>query len=213
MLYDIAAQAHLTCSHQQHLPTFLQHRDGLGVERICDEYIAALLTPHPTTIGIDPEIPMIPHLLADMDLQRQFAGLADAVEGNDNGADLHVLANRDTVRRERTFRHNLLTTCDDIRLPDGGNISVEGVVDLDGHPQGIGRRIDELRKAGQRHQWRAELPPTIGKRVTFLPPMYIQRADEGRSLATIVVERQQLETGIVLRTQVTLDLIFITESL
>ena len=43
--------------------------------------------------------------------------------------------------------------------------------------------------------------------------MHIQRSDERRSLSAVVVERQQLESGIVLGAQVTLDLIFIAERL
>ena len=43
--------------------------------------------------------------------------------------------------------------------------------------------------------------------------MHIQRSDECRSLSAIVDERQQLESGIVLGTQVALDLIFIAECL
>ena len=43
--------------------------------------------------------------------------------------------------------------------------------------------------------------------------MHIQQSDEGRTLATIVVERQQLEAGIILRAQIALYLILITERL
>ena len=43
--------------------------------------------------------------------------------------------------------------------------------------------------------------------------MYVERSDERRSLSAVVVKRQQLEASIVLRAEVTLNLIFIAERL
>ena len=43
--------------------------------------------------------------------------------------------------------------------------------------------------------------------------MNIERTDEGATLATVVVESQQLETSITGSTQVALDIVFISKHL
>ena len=96
MLYNVAAQAHLTSCGQQHFPTLLQYIDGLDIEGISNIHIMTqLLLSY--TVGIDPEVPMVPDLLTDPDGERQLTGLTDAIQRIDNSTYLYVLSYRHTV--------------------------------------------------------------------------------------------------------------------
>ena len=92
-------------------------------------------------------------------------------------------------------------------------ISIEGVISLNGNTQHLMIRIDEFRETGQQDQRITELTPVIGGGIAFLTPMHIQRSYKSRTLTTIIVQSQKLETSIILCTQVALNLVFITECL
>ena len=55
--------------------------------------------------------------------------------------------------------------------------------------------------------------PLVGIGVALFTPMNVESPDKCRTLATIVVQSQKLETGIVAGAQIALNLIFITECL
>ena len=92
-------------------------------------------------------------------------------------------------------------------------ISIEGVISLNGNTQHLMIRIDEFRETGQQDQRITELTPVIGGGIAFLTPMHIQRPYKSRTLTTIVVQPQQLEACIILCTQVALYLILVAKCL
>ena len=88
-----------------------------------------------------------------------------------------------------------------------------GVIDLNGHAERVGTGIDEAREASQWHDDRAELAPLFSGAIALLAPEDVERPHEGCSLSAVVVESQELETGIVAGAQVAFNLVFIAEHL
>ena len=85
----------------------------------------------------------------------------------------------------------------------------KSIIGLNGNPKRLVIGIDKLWETRQRDNSTAELSPLTGRTIAFLAPMYIERTDKSRALATIVVNAQKLETSIVFSTQVTFNLVLI----
>ena len=153
-------------------------------------------------------------IAADGNGQRVLPGDLNTVERHLYGAYGCMLVERDVAPVEPAATQHLaciiIYIIVDARTPD---ITIHGVVYLDRHHQAVGCGVDKLGKTRQWHDGRAELSPLTGIGISLLTPMDVERPDKCRTLATIVVQSQKLETGIVAGAQIALNLIFITECL
>ena len=101
-----------------------------------------------------------------------------------------------------------------------GAVERRGGDDLFGGIHGLDRRgeclrigVDELGQTRQEYDRRAPLLPCGAVDISLFAPEYIEYAFEGRALAAIVVERQELEARISGRAQVAFDFVFIAQGL
>ena len=150
----------------------------------------------------------------ETDRQRQFRGLGDLVKREHNRSDVDILAHRQPAdSKGTTCQHLLLRISNIIGTAYGVDINAKSIIHLYRHLQRISGGIDELGELCQRHNPITELPPFLIISIALLLPMYVKRTFQSGPLPAIIVEGQQLETGIVLRTQVSLYFILITECL
>ena len=147
-------------------------------------------------------------------MQRHLGRLFDRVERELHHTHLMILSYRDIIGEDTSAMIHMHRIVGDIeRGLYTLQIGIERIIGLDGDAQFLLIGIDELGEAGQQDQRIAELTPVIARGVAFLTPMHIQRTHQRRALTTIVVQSQQLESCIILCTQVALYLVLIAEGL
>ena len=95
----------------------------------------------------------------------------------------------------------------------GFEVALESIHRLNRHVQPFVAGKHELRESREDHQRITELTPLARFHISLLAPEHIQRSYQCRTLSAIVIESEELETAVILRSQVALYLMLITEHL
>ena len=147
-------------------------------------------------------------------MERQLRGGGNVLERHFDGAYRQVLAYGQYAVHQHASLDDEAAV---VRNVIGGlhlrHIALVGVVYLDRYAQGVAVGVDKLRETGQGHQETTEIAPFSGRDISLFTPEHVQRADECRALSAVVVQAEQLESGIVRGTQVALNLVFVAECL
>ena len=184
----IVAVAYLTASGQQHGTTFLQDFQRLFVKAVgfVEIFHLEFLIFH--LPWIDPEIPAIFNIFRELHHQRQLARRRDSSKRLFDSTKGDVLACLQCTGKQMTLTKNAIAILDDIGSTGIRQTGHESIIRLDGNPKRLVVGIDELGETRQRYNDTTELTPIFSRTIALLTPMNIERTNESRSLATIVVE-------------------------
>ena len=163
---------------------------------------------------IHPEVVVVLYSVLHNEVKGHLRRFRHPVEGQVDDPHLRVLAQGDGLGTEAVAEEELLAVLDDfVGSVAGAQVAIDGVHHLHGHDEPFVAGVDKLGETGHDDDAVARLTPFTGRGIAFLLPMHIEGTYQGGALTAIVVQAEQLETGIVLGAKVALHLVLIAQHL